>query len=163
MQTYKRMVALAGVMLAFAASSPSFASNDEALKKSQTLYNNRKYEDAIATLNKAIEADSKDERSFFLRAQSKEMLSKYDQAIDDYTQCVQMQPRDLASYMHMSACWSKLGKNNVAISCLSKALLLDAKNPSLYKARADLYEKVGQKAQAKNDRDVAGVLAGAGK
>lgn len=125
------------------------------LNQGKALFAKNKYSEAIPHFDKALSCDHKLKAAYLLRGESKERLKKVEAAIDDYNEYAELAPNDPDIFNRLSRTYQVTGKNNLALSYLSKLIVMNPRDGKLYARRCALYETLGQKELAKQDRYVA--------
>jgi tetratricopeptide (TPR) repeat protein len=81
-------------------------------------------------------------------------LNETQKAIDDFTRAIARDPR-LEFYLQRGLAWGTLGDHRKAIADLNTAIDMHPELSTTYRARADEKEKIGDRAGARKDRDMA--------
>ncbi|HEY9719752.1 MAG TPA: tetratricopeptide repeat protein [Trichormus sp.] len=138
------------------------ASNESpaaAVERGKRLLQSKQYAQAVGAFTDALRKNDSLKQAYLLRGDCEQQLKKYADAASDYGQYSLLSPNDIGGYLRLSKVYGCLGKSNIALSYLSKAVVLDPRDASIYSARAALYDKLGQHAMAVDDRTVAAALA----
>src|SRR5262249_16487928 len=121
-----------------------------------------RWDDSIADCTEAIRLGCSDPEfsyfSYHRRALAYLNLKQYDRALADSQEVIQMKPELSFGYYDRGMSLAGLDKLDQGIEDLSKAVRLDPKAAWYFNCRADLYEKKGDAAKAKADREMAARL-----
>jgi len=86
----------------------------------------RKYADAIAQYNKAIDLNPLDHKIFFNRAVAFEASRDYDRAIADYSQVIKLDRRNVAAFNNRGVVWRAKGDIDRALVDYDRAIEIDS-------------------------------------
>ena len=98
-------------------------SADDYLIESNKLADNKKYKEAIALLDKAIEKDPNHRGAYLNRGLCHEKLKDFDSAILDYTALLRIDPNNVAALYNIGTCKYDLNLFQEAIEYYNKALV----------------------------------------
>jgi tetratricopeptide (TPR) repeat protein len=105
----------------------------------------------IKGYTKAIEANPRDAKAYFLRGMANQEKGDYDQAIADFTKALEINPRDAQVYLKRAEVFGDKKKYDQAIADYTRALEIDPRNAEAYLARGIAYGRKGQPDQAITD------------
>lgn len=133
--------------------APAFATPGALRILAECFAEENKNEKAIQALTRAINAGGATSLMYLRRAQAYSQAKNYAAALQDAEKVVAMNPRqrwalELRAHLSMSA-----GKYENAVRDLSECIKLSPQEGKLYADRANAYDAMGKKAQAKADRD----------
>jgi tetratricopeptide (TPR) repeat protein len=118
---------------------------------SPNLYFLKKYDEAIADLNKTIEFNPKFYGGYHNRALSYQGKGDHLKAIEDFNKAIQLNPQDAQPYKDRGVSWNMLGNYDLALSDLNKALKLNPRHVSAYINRGNTWLEKGDKKSACSD------------
>jgi tetratricopeptide (TPR) repeat protein len=110
-----------------------------------------KYDEAIASFDKAIQQDPNLKDAYHYRGQAYYKLDRYPNAILDYNKVLQLDPQNAEAYHHRGQAYSISGNYDQAIVDFSKAIGLKPDYAEAYSDRAQVYKKQGNEAEALKD------------
>lgn len=87
-----------------------------------------KYEEAVISLNQAIDIDAKSITFWHLRGQMLDQLGRYEEAIKNLDQAIRLNGNDTASLLLRGTIYKKQGKHEAALADLDAVLRHDSKN-----------------------------------
>ena len=138
---------LSAVLVPFVAPMPVFAAGpvaaaadeDATYAKAQTLFNDKKYREAIALLDKIIAANPRDARAIVLRGDSKSNLDDDQGALRDYNVAIGISPE--YQYAYVTRCETRRQLDDVAgaLADCNTAIKLDPTDAHAYQDRGDAY------------------------
>lgn len=108
-------------------SEPSESS--EASRRARVLMRAKKYDEAVALCEQALQADVDDTDVYEVLATVYFLTGKYDAAITNFTSVTRLAPRRPATYINMGAVYNRMGEFAKAVESLRRGLQLD-KNSS---------------------------------
>lgn len=128
--------------------------------RGQTLYNHKHYEEAIQDLSEAIKLGARgsfSEDITMTRADSYMALRRYDDAIADYSTILKFSPEDEVAFEKRAHAYEAKGEHKRALSDISKAIsnYLGEDKSKLYRFRASIHTRLGNRARAQQDLDRA--------
>ena len=114
----------------------------------------------IADTTRSIDLDPTDVKVYFVRAVSRRLTKDYTGAVADLSKCIEEgKAQSLAGYyFYRGKNYFDMNKNVEAIADFTKAIELKPTYGEAYAARADVYDKQGEKAKADADRTKAADL-----
>ncbi|MDE0637893.1 MAG: tetratricopeptide repeat protein [Candidatus Poribacteria bacterium] len=116
------------------------------------------YREAITDYNKAIELEPNDSYNYIQRAEAKVELGQYEEAITDYDKAIELYP-DSSRYYYRAKVKVELEQYEEAIADYNEALQRKPKNAYIYYMRAQARIQMSEFRSAKEDLDVALLLA----
>lgn len=117
-------------------------------------YWKKQYDRAIADFTEAARIDPTDGSSYGARAACYEAKGDLDHALADYTKSLD-RFQSLGVYHPRGRVYFVKGEIDKAIGDYSKSISLGNPDPAVYLSRAEAYEKKGDTARAKSDRETA--------
>jgi lipoprotein NlpI len=113
---------------------------DDYLQQASRALSNHEIDKAIELAGKAIAADPKDARGYFLRGSGYEILRQHDKAIADFTRCLELNPKAAAAYDHRGSEQFILGHIQESLNDFDEFLKLQPKAaPGHWKRGISLY------------------------
>jgi lipoprotein NlpI len=113
---------------------------DDYLQQASRALGNHEAGKAIDLASKAIAADPKDARGYFLRGSGYEILRQHDKAIADFSRCIDLDPKAAAAYDHRGSEQFILGHIPESLDDFDKFLQLQPKAaPGHWKRGISLY------------------------
>lgn len=97
----------------------------------------------IKGFTKAIEANPRDAKAYFLRGIANQEKGEYGQAIADFTKALEINPRDVQAYLRRGEAFGDKQEYYQAIADYTRALEIDPRNTEAYLARGSLYGRRG--------------------
>ncbi len=110
-----------------------------------------KTEDALLSVNKAIQIDNKNKEALMLRSQIYKKKSEIPSAINDLSTLVQFYPDDEEILYQRGMTYYDNNQFQNALADFSKVLLKNEKNKSALYKRGNTYEKLGKNDEALKD------------
>ena len=132
---------LISVVLLFLA-LPAFAQEQTApstpgsYDEAKRLFDDGKYEEAIAKLDLMIEQTPDSKNAFLLRGTSYDYIGQYDKALEDYTRAIELDPEFVAAYNNRGSVYITTEQYEKGLPDLNRALELNPKNANSYFNRA---------------------------
>jgi tetratricopeptide (TPR) repeat protein len=123
-------------------------------------YDKRNYDQAIKDYSKAIELNPQYADAYSNRGNAYYDKRNYDQAIEDYSKAIELNPQYAIAYSNRGNAYYDKRNYDQAIKDYSKAIELNPQYAIAYYNRALTYEKLGQTAKAKVDRQESKELSG---
>ncbi|MBX9694991.1 MAG: tetratricopeptide repeat protein [Cyanobacteria bacterium] len=131
-------------------------------ENAKSLWDQKKYYEAIDELTYAFEADPSNSEYFYLRgdayyklasdvAQKQDPAGNFQNAVDDFTKAISLNPRYAKAYVQRGRCQSGLKKYSLALEDFAAALALNPSNSDAYLGRADTYRESKQYKDAESD------------
>ena len=112
------------------------------LKLSEFQYILRRYDDALATLDRAARLDSKDGEVFFMIGQVLAEAGDTQRAINSFQQAVELKPKLLDGWLSLGALHEAIGNNdNIAERFYNTAVAVERENYIPYLMRADYFSR----------------------
>lgn len=102
-----------------------------------------KYQDAVTSFTKAIEAQPLDAYAWYNRAMAKNMLGDYETALDDFTTCIGLSRGYEKVWYNRGKTKLYVGQYDGALFDLNQAIQIQRNYPEAYYYRAYLYELKG--------------------
>jgi formylglycine-generating enzyme required for sulfatase activity/serine/threonine protein kinase len=113
-------------------SSTNKAKADEAFARGKRLFDEKKYEAALADFTEAVTADGGRAEPYHRRALCRVNLQRYEDALPDFVKAVELDPSNPEIRKHHSLALSNLGRWDEAIAALEAALKLSPADPTEY-------------------------------
>ncbi len=135
----------AGAVTAAEANLPG----DELLTQARAAYLNGKQAEALALVTKAIAAEPKNERAYFLRASLHEAAQRHEAAIADYDQFLQLNPRVAEAWQRRGTEHFKLGHFQQSITDFDKFIELVPQQAPHHWQRGIAYYYAGRFAEGR--------------
>lgn len=110
-----------------------------------------KYDDAIASFDKAIQQNPKLADAYHYRGQAYFHTKRFPNAIQDYDKVLQLAPENAEAYHHRGQAYGSSGNNDQAIADYSQAINLKPDFAAAYSDRAQAYKIQGNDALAIKD------------
>jgi lipoprotein NlpI len=128
------------VLLTFCASLACADQADDLLRQARAAWKAGATDKALELAGKAIAADEKDARGWFLRGAIREGLNKHDDAVADFTKCIELDPKHAEAYNHRGSEQFKRGKIAESVADFDMFLKLEPKAaPGHWKRGISLY------------------------
>jgi tetratricopeptide (TPR) repeat protein len=102
----------------------------------------------VADYTKALEANPRDAKAYYLRGLANSEKGQYDQAIADFTKVLEINPKDAQAYLNRGRAYSDKKQYGRAVSDYSKVIEISPRNEEAYNSRGVAYGKQGQYDQA---------------
>jgi tetratricopeptide (TPR) repeat protein len=119
----------------------------------------KEYDNAIASLTRALETEPDQPEVLNLRGLAHGKKHDYARAIDDFSAALRKAPRSSVYLTNRGNALLQSGKVPEAIRDFTAAIALDPNDPQAYEGRAAAHEKAGQKEQSQADREQAARLS----
>jgi tetratricopeptide (TPR) repeat protein len=121
------------------------------LFKGEALRKEKKWDEAIAEYNKAIQLNSGYAEAYMRRGNAHSDKGEYDQAISDYTKAIDIDRDFAAAYCNRAYTYEKKGQYDQVISDYTKAIEINPRYAIAYNNRGSAYAVKGQYDQAISD------------
>ncbi|HND67115.1 MAG TPA: tetratricopeptide repeat protein [Candidatus Obscuribacter sp.] len=145
-----------------AVQSGAFAvpSKDEIwLRKGELAMKQKQNAKALKAFDEAIKFNKRSDGAFLLRARCHESMGNLDAAIADYNAILQFNPKDEAAYKARGDLYFKKKDYPKALSDFSRVIALEPREAwRAYDARAKVFDKLGNAAAARADRQMVSKL-----
>lgn len=115
-----------------ATNSTNKGNADEALARGKRLFDEKKYDAALAEFTEAVNADGGRAEPYHRRALCRVNLQRYEDALPDFVKAVELDPSNPEIRKHHSLALSNLGRWDEAIAALEAALKLSPADPTEY-------------------------------
>jgi tetratricopeptide (TPR) repeat protein len=102
--------------------------------------NAKDYDNAVTTLDKAIDLDPKSVVGFNARGLAREGKGQHDEAIADYDRALALNPKYAAALINRANAYRGKGRDDQAIADLDRAIAMEPKNFLAHFARALTYQ-----------------------
>ncbi|HEY9784183.1 MAG TPA: tetratricopeptide repeat protein [Candidatus Obscuribacterales bacterium] len=137
----------------------SGCSQPDDMTQAQTYLQERNYEAAIASIDKAIAKFPRNGSAYYQRAGTYLLLKKYEKVVEDTSKAIEIYKEDEAepgligtALALRAVAYNKLGKHQKAIGDYTEAIKADSRNEHLYyQGRAHSYKLAGQYQKAVDD------------
>lgn len=103
-----------------------------------------RYEEALATVNQALEIDPSLAAAYTNRGTAHQLLRRFDAALADYQQAIQLDPEDSYAYGGLGHLYHAQNRSDDALTQFAKGIAIDPKNPVHYSGRGYVYFKLGR-------------------
>lgn len=127
------------------------AQSQDLYEQAKALFDEGKYEEAIAHLDKIIEQDANSKNAYLLRGTSYDYIGQYDLALEDYTRAIQIDPQFVAAYNNRGSVYITLEQYENGLPDLNKALELNPENANSYYNRAIINTHLAKSAEVITD------------
>lgn len=111
--------------------------------RTECYYELKRYSQALAEANKALELESTSTQMLKLRANIEYELGEYDAAKTDYNKLLRMQPRSLDAYFGLALVAAKENNHGLSAEYMQKAIDLAPGNSNVYVRSAGVKEELG--------------------
>lgn len=125
------------------------------LGKGYRLHRQKNYKEALAELNKAIEADPRNAEAYYWRGRTLVNLGQPDQGNEDFKTAVKFKPDYAEAYDHLGWLASKRGEVDEGIAYLTKSIEFKPENAWALYNRSGLFFSKGDVAGAMRDAEKA--------
>jgi tetratricopeptide (TPR) repeat protein len=115
------------------------------------LFNQKKYEEAIARFTQALELDHTSAIAAIAwgrKGNCYVSLQKYEEAVECYDRCLEINPSFSNIWFIKGFILDSLGRKDEALTCFDRALLINPEYASAYKAKADTLKDLRRYADA---------------
>lgn len=124
------------------------------------VYSNlRRYDDALADYNRAIELNPKFDRAFSNRGNLHAIRHSWQDAIADYDEAIDLNPLNIRARLNQAVTFREIGNYEEALICLDIALFFRPKSAVLYAERGRTYHLQGHRNRAIREYTTACYLA----
>lgn len=131
-------------------------SADDYLKRGTYHYHNKKYEETIVDVSRAIQLEPELVDAYIVRGNSYYRINSYEQAVADFSRVIHLQPNNyLAYYLRGDIYSSWLGKHALGISDFDNAIALKSDFEQAYAHRGSTYRLLGNYDQSIKDLEQA--------
>ncbi|HEY9852584.1 MAG TPA: tetratricopeptide repeat protein [Leptolyngbyaceae cyanobacterium] len=120
----------------------------ESLNQGKTLVELRRYEEAIITLERAVQIDPKYPEAWLERGKALEKLQKYEDALRSYDEALKLQSDYSEAWYNRSVVLSELKRYDDALISLNKAIEKQPKYPEAYYFKGVLLDKLQRDEEA---------------
>ena len=127
------------------------AQPQDSYEQAKALFDEGKYEEAIAHLDKIIEQDPDSKNAYLLRGTSYDYIGQYDRALEDYTRAIEIDPQFVAAYNNRGSVYITLEDYQNGLPDLNKALELNPENANSYYNRAIINTHLAKSAEVITD------------
>lgn len=124
------------------------------IKRAMRLSADKKYEDALTQLDKALEIKPA-ARAYRMRGAVHLRLGNRLLALSDFSNCIELDPKEPTHYITRALIYQVENKNEEAIADYSSAIKLDSKKGRWYSSRGLSYMRIGEYEKAEKDFDQA--------
>lgn len=101
--------------------------------------NEKKYDEALVYLSRAIKLEPDFAETYFLRATAYYEMKNYEKAISDYTSCIKYNPSHDRAYLFRGISYEEMESIENAISDYTRAIELNPDDSNYYNIRGSLY------------------------
>ena len=105
-------------------------------------YDAERYQEAIATCDRAVELDPNYAVAYHNRGLAYSALQEYQHAIADYDRAIQLDSTDAKAYFYRGLAYAELKEYEQAISDYDRAIQLDPNFTMVYHNRGNVYRKL---------------------
>src|SRR5260221_13537777 len=96
----------------------------------------RKLNEDIKQLSRALEQRPDDDKAFELRGTAKYLLGRFDEAIKDHNEAIRLNPKDAGHFYQRGSVWQKKNELDKALSDYNVTLKLNPKHSLAYLERS---------------------------
>lgn len=115
----------------------------------------KKFDEAVAYCNKALEVSPNDARTYNERGATYSFKDQYDKAVADYTQALKLDPQLALAYRNRGSAYLHLKEYQKAVDDCTEALKrTNNQYPMALYTRSLAYEKMNKNAEASQDKKV---------
>ncbi len=125
------------------------------LLKGYRLHRQKSYKEALAELNKAIEADPRNAEAYYWRGRTLVNLGQLEQGAGDFKAAVKFKPDYAEAYDNLGWLASRQGKVDEGIAYLTKSIEFKPENAWAFHHRSKLFFSKGDVASAMRDAEKA--------
>ncbi|MDR4504242.1 MAG: tetratricopeptide repeat protein [Candidatus Scalindua sp.] len=129
-------------------SSPAADEADIYFEKGLEYYNNERWDEAIAEINKAMALNPEYKDSFYKFGLAHYKGGFYDKAITAYSLSLKLNPNDFRVYCDRGLAYGKNGQYDKAIADYDQAIKLDPKHAKVYVGRGVAFKNKGENEKA---------------
>ncbi|MDR4497770.1 MAG: tetratricopeptide repeat protein [Candidatus Scalindua sp.] len=129
-------------------SSPAADEADIYFEKGLEYYNNERWDEAIAEINKAMALNPEYKDSFYKFGLAHYKGGFYDKAITAYSLSLKLNPNDFRVYCDRGLAYGKNGQYDKAIADYDQAIKLDPKHAKVYVGRGVAFKNKGEDEKA---------------
>ena len=117
----------------------------EIIKKSNYLFVNKDYKEAIKELNKAIDIDGEyKDVLYILRGETYLKLKKYESTLKDFNKAIDINPSNSLAYNSRAFLYLNLERYESSLKDFNKTIMIDPSNNTAYNNRAFIYIRLKQ-------------------
>ncbi len=116
----------------------------EAIYEGRRLISEKKYEDALEALNKALELNPKQEYALSIKGYALGNLGRYDEALAALNAYLEIKPKDSFALLAKGAVLANLGKYDEALAVLNAALEIKPKDSFALSAKGAVLANLGK-------------------
>ena len=116
----------------------------ELYNQGNTLIQLQRYEEALATYEKAIDIKSDYPQALYGKGKALFQLKKYQESLIAYDQAIQIQPNYLEAWTNRGFVLVRLKRYSEAIATVDKALQLKNDEPQIWQLKGDIFIKISQ-------------------
>ncbi len=128
---------------------------DDWFERGRRLFLDKKYQESIDAVSKAIELNPEYTEAYINRGSSYKKLGKNQQAIDDYNKAIELNPQLPVAYFYRGFYYYDIGKIPQSVDDLDKAIALNPRYAMAYLFRGLAYKQIHSISQAIEDFDTA--------
>jgi tetratricopeptide (TPR) repeat protein len=116
----------------------------ELYNQGNTLIQLQRYQEALATYEKAIDIKSDYPQALYGKGKALFQLKKYQESLIAYDQAIQIQPNYLEAWTNRGFVLVRLKRYSEAIATVDKALQLKNDEPQVWQLKGDIFIKISQ-------------------
>jgi tetratricopeptide (TPR) repeat protein len=120
-------------------------------EEAKQLFDDGKYEEAIAHLDRIIEQEPESKNAYLLRGTSYDYIGQYESALEDYTRAIEIDPGFVAAYNNRGSVYITLEQYQEGLPDLNRALELNPENANSYYNRAIINTHLAKSAEVVTD------------
>lgn len=124
-------------------------------KAGMEFFDGKKYEDAVAQFNSAIQAEPSNTEYYIARGRSCEAQNKFEDARADYEKAILFDPKNSEAIIRLGTVANKTGKYDEALALLNKAKEMAKREHDLYREKVIALIGLGKFDQALKSSDTA--------
>lgn len=122
----------------------------ELVERGKTLYNLKRYEEALSTYQKALNIMPDNVEAWYYQGKTLDELKQYKEALNAYEKAIQIAPEHLDAWMGRSFVLEKLKQYDAAISSFDQVLNLYPNYAEAWQGRGDIFLKIPRYDEAFN-------------
>jgi tetratricopeptide (TPR) repeat protein len=113
------------------------------LERATVLNDRERFDEALALLENAIQADRGNADAYYLRGVAYENLQRFDQALEAYSQCLRIQPDHTEAFNNRGVVHGRMGNLDLAAGDLARAVELNPDDALAWSNLGLAYHEIG--------------------
>ncbi len=113
------------------------------LEKATVLNDRERFDEALALLENAVQADRGNADAYYLRGVAYEHLQRFDQALEAYNQCLKIQPDHTDAFNNRGVIHGRMGNLELAVGDLARAVELNPDDALAWSNLGLAYHEIG--------------------